>query len=187
MMHNVGGGGGTQGEGLKSYVHLPISCEKLYINPLYKYLLRLSVGSILKEGYEFCSENSISTYGRDYFLQKRWVFGKLKEKIEKSCKHIIKGAERGYVSTMWMNINKGGGKIFTHHHNPKNQVGKISGAYYLSKPVGSGNLIVHNPYPQTMPVETDDIVIFPAQLVHETEINKTSKERIVVGFNFFIK
>ena len=88
-------------------------------------------------------------------------------------------------------------KVHSHPHN------FLSGAFYLQVPKDSGKLTFHNPHLQSEvlapPMKTDqsihlaprvgwqpkvkDLLIFPAWLTHEVEINNSKEDRIMLSFN----
>ena len=179
---NTGGGGGGSGSTIRT--GLPMARGRINTNLLHKVLLYRAVRNSLI-GYRFCNQRCLSTYDIDHRLHQRPIFKRLKKKIEKECEKLSNGDGRGYISSMWINVGLSDGKVEPHHHNPKKQPWKISGVYYLSKPEGSGNLIIYNPTRQVINVETNDLIIFSADMVHESEINTTNEYRIACGFNFF--
>ena len=103
------------------------------------------------------------------------------------------------LTGMWAMINgpETHNKLHSHPHN------YLSGAFYLQVPENSGKLTFHNPHPQSEvlapPMKTDqsihlaprvgwqpkvkDLLIFPAWLNHEVEINNSKEDRIMLSFN----
>jgi|TARA_E500000318_G_scaffold91770_1_gene90151 uncharacterized protein (TIGR02466 family) len=52
------------------------------------------------------------------------------------------------------------------------------------------NVIQYNSFNSEMfyrEVKTNDLIIFPGHLTHETKINKSDEDRIVIGANYFLK
>jgi len=52
------------------------------------------------------------------------------------------------------------------------------------------NVIQYNSFNSEMfyrEVKTNDLIIFPGHLTHETKINKNSEDRIIIGANYFLK
>jgi len=155
--------------------------EKLFINPFYKFIISQYVKRNLYF-HESCIGKSASTFEVERHLYEKKLFKPLSEKIVKSIYHMT--GHTGQMHSMWFNLSQRGGKINKHHHNNQKSLNKISGAYYLQKPKNSGNLIIYDPDPRLITVETNDIVIFHASLLHGTEESCTDKYRIVCGFNF---
>lgn len=190
---NEEGWGGNVGSGLGSYHEIdvvgnqqssprkvPMGKDIIDLNPFYRSLLLRGI-----RNYPIIyDDNGVYTYHSEK-LHKHLLFANLRKKIEKVCEKWSRGNGEGYVYSMWINVINSNGKILPHHHNPDGASYRITGAYYLSKPKGSGNLIAYNPDKQIVRVETGDIVLFGADMLHETEVNETDKERISFGFNFF--
>jgi uncharacterized protein (TIGR02466 family) len=52
------------------------------------------------------------------------------------------------------------------------------------------NVIQYNSFNSEMfyrEVKTNDLIIFPGHLTHETQINKSNEDRIIIGANYFLK
>jgi|21_taG_2_1085346.scaffolds.fasta_scaffold103266_2 hypothetical protein len=52
------------------------------------------------------------------------------------------------------------------------------------------NVIQYNSFNSEMfyrEVKTNDLIIFPGHLTHETKINKNGEDRIIIGANYFLK
>jgi len=52
------------------------------------------------------------------------------------------------------------------------------------------NVIQYNSFNSEMfyrEVKTNDLIIFPGHLTHETKINKSDEDRIIIGANYFLK
>ena len=158
--------------------------EKININFLYKF----RIYQFLKNNFythSLCTGNSASTYEYERHLNKNKLFFKLSTKIEETIEKSLNC--EGYIHSMWFNINQKGSKTVLHHHNTQNENNKISGVYYFKKPEDSGNIIFHQEKTKRkIEVDTNDILIFDANLLHETEVNNSNKDRIVCGFNYKI-
>lgn len=102
---------------------------------------------------------------------------------------------RIYPRESWVNIHKRGGYTGEHLHSPSPLV--IS--CYLKAPKGSGNFLVRDPLeyhrfgtPQEpaeniwkeIPVQTNDVLVFPGWLKHKTQPNNTNEDRIVLSVNY---
>lgn len=113
----------------------------------------------------------------------------------------------GYVDStikvhhVWANKYPPGSYIENHNHSPA----PLTASFYLSKPENSGNIIFENPlstllryqpykglgdtenyasaFDETIEVDEGELVIFPGWLMHKTEINRSTKERIIIGFD----
>jgi len=164
-------------------MNFPIQ-SKLYINPVYKYFLFEYVRKNMYS-HENCAGNSYSTFECERYLHRKKLFQKMSKSIQNKIETLLEC--KGYMHSMWFNVNKEGSKTSLHHHNHQKATNKFSGAYYFSKPKKSGNFIFYHPHdsqPTKLKVKTDDIVIFNASLMHETEVNISNKYRIVCGFNY---
>jgi len=95
----------------------------------------------------------------------------------------------------WVNLHKRGGETLEHYHSPCPLVVSC----YLKCPPNSGNFLVRDPFeyhlfgtpsePQEklwteIPVQTNDILIFPGWLKHKTQPNETDEDRIVLTLNY---
>lgn len=157
----------------------------LNINPIYKFLLYQMIKKDLSS-HIACDGNSLSTYNIDH-KQKMYgnplyyfVLRKIKKKLEK----VVNG--RLSPHSMWFNVNRKGGRTINHNHYTLGE-DKISGAYYLSKPENSGNIIFNTLDDKVfVKVNTNDLIFFDSKFYHETEENKSNQERIICGFNFLV-
>ncbi len=163
-------------------MNFPIK-SKLYINPIYKYFLYQYVRNNLYSHIS-CVGDSYSTFECERYLHRKKLFWHLSRSIQNKIELILDC--EGYMHSMWFNVNKKGSKTAIHHHNDQKADNKISGVYYFSKPKNSGNFIFYAPEASILEVNTDDIIIFNASLMHETQINNSDKNRVVCGFNFMI-
>lgn len=102
---------------------------------------------------------------------------------------------RIYPRESWVNIHKRGGYTGEHLHSPC----PLCLACYIKVPKGSGNFLVRDPLeyhrfgtPQNVeenvwreiPVQTNDVLVFPGWLKHKTQPNKTNEDRIVLSVNY---
>lgn len=98
------------------------------------------------------------------------------------------------VSNSWMNRHLKGGYTEEHCHTGSTLVASC----YLKCPLDSGNIEFRNPleyhlnswpvHPeeimfQEIPVETNDVLIFPGWLKHRVQPNNTDRERLVLTIN----
>lgn len=109
-----------------------------------------------------------------------------------------------YITNSWAAISKPGEKHHTHFH--PNSI--ISGVLYLQTSSLAGDLVLHhkstlqqgfdfsydinsynlfNSTTWNLTPDTGDIIIFPSWLNHSVDENNWDKERIIIGFNTFVK
>ena len=110
-----------------------------------------------------------------------------------------------YLTQSWLNFNPPGSSH--HRHNHSNSL--ISGVYYIdTTPEDSITFIsnnndtitnnstlqidvsefnITNSNMWTVPVKNNDIIFFPSTLFHEVSPNNSSKNRISLSFNVFVK
>lgn len=156
----------------------------LNINPVYKFLLYQIVKKNLRS-HIACEGNSSSTYNIKKRLHTNLLFNILSKKIENRIKKVI--VDKSLIPhSMWFNVNKNGGKIGRHNHYTVGVDNKISGVYYFNKPKDSGNIVFHTTEKTLVEVKTNDLIFFDSKLYHETEENKSNKDRVVCGFNFLV-
>jgi len=78
---------------------------------------------------------------------------------------------------MWGNINYPGSCTSLHNHGNKTHTGVI----YIKKPRNSGNIIIDG---KVIKVKENDLLLFNASKMHQTEINQSNKTRVVISFNY---
>ncbi len=98
------------------------------------------------------------------------------------------------VINSWVNRHRKGGLTLEHSHSYTNFVASC----YIKCPPGSGNIEFLNPleyhlnsFPlnpeevlyKEVPVDTNDVIIFPGWLKHRVQPNNTDNERIVLTIN----
>jgi uncharacterized protein (TIGR02466 family) len=105
------------------------------------------------------------------------------------------------VNHAWANIYPPGSYIENHNHIPATVVA----SFYLKKPINSGNMVFENPmsailryqpynglhdkddyvnaFDTTIEVDEGDLVMFPGYLMHKTEKNMSTENRVILGFN----
>ena len=134
-------------------------------------------------------------------------FSNLKHLVNNSCnryvKEVLEIKNEIYLASSWAAISKKGEK----HHNHNHPGVFISCVFYLQ--CQTGNLIMTRPrsmlqegfnftydidkwnsYNCTkweVPARTGDLVIFPGWLNHETSVNESDDDRIIIGANYFLK
>ena len=97
------------------------------------------------------------------------------------------------LAQAWSNRHGKGGWTDWHHHGAN----ELSAVWYSKFKPGNGNLVFRNPldiyqgkerrYDEPLievPIEEKDLIIFPAFLLHKTQVNELDEDRIVVSMNF---
>lgn len=132
------------------------------------------------------------------------VFSDLKQEILKHLEMFATGIgykyDSVYITTSWLNINPPGGRHHLHTH--PNSL--ISGIYYVDVPENSGNMVfVKTPSQIIDPADVDNLTeytsdtivmpsctnrlfLFPSQLYHYVETNRSNNSRLGISFNSFI-
>lgn len=108
-----------------------------------------------------------------------------------------------YITDSWIAITPPGGKHVVHSH--PNSL--LSGVFYFDVPDHSSinfyvesqifknfkfcfdytTLTAYNKQTVNIPVQQSDIVIFPSWVDHSVDVNTSDKERVIIGFNCFVK
>ena len=103
----------------------------------------------------------------------------------------------------WINYHETGDHAPVHNHT--NCV--YSGVYYLNAPMDGGGIFFHHPQlmrPKTIKIEShtdnqfntdtyfhelkkNSLLIFPSNLPHSTQVNKSNHVRFSLAFNYFIE
>ena len=127
------------------------------------------------------------------------------QKLNYYSKEVLKIQEEFYITNTWFTKNKPG-ETHIHHRHP-NSI--FSGVLYAYAKEGMGNIKFHIERPmisQTfdleykiseynlfnssswwLPSRTGTLIIFPSWLNHSVEENTTNEERMVIGFNTFVR
>tara|TARA_R100001591_G_scaffold118118_1_gene139565 strand:+ start:2374 stop:2943 length:570 start_codon:yes stop_codon:yes gene_type:complete len=185
----------------------------LFCVGMYKAKLTLNVNKIIKRVKNIQSKDK----GRNISNPKGtgWQSNELNLKDFIDLQEHIKPHVIKYMNTIslqgtarmeaaWANINSYKDYNEIHAHGGS----QISAVYYLNKPKNSGNLFFENPFKMgmdscwngrkkkhneytssrmTVPVETNDLILFPGWLAHGVEPNLNKKEdRISIAANIFI-
>lgn len=103
---------------------------KIYINPVYKYFLYQYVRNNLYS-HQTCKGNSYSTFECEKYLHKKKLFRRLANEIQTTIELSLDC--KGYMHSMWFNVNKKGSKTSIHHHNDQRAENKISGSLLFFK------------------------------------------------------
>ena len=136
----------------------------------------------------YCLGDMKSTYHVNAFLHKLPEFSFFDTKLNVISQMVLN--RNIEILGMWANVGPHGSRVSSHNHlrdDYSDYVASdlfksrgICGAFYLNKPKSSGNFIANN---NIVNVNQDDLVLFYPHLMHETEINKSHKDRIVISFN----
>lgn len=149
--------------------------------------------------------NSLSKSENIFEMQE---FRKCKELLEEHLNlfydNVFNCQQEIYITNSWIARTKPGESH--HSHNHPNSI--VSGVLYLRAEEGSSNLKFNNKsrlkedfaFDYTVnqynifnssswqyKVETGDIIIFPSWLPHEVSENNSDAERIILGFNTFVR
>lgn len=149
----------------------------------------------------FCKESQAVLSAKTYNFIEKYNCANLKIRIQEAVNEYVKqigwkGMCDGFViKDSWMNVIDLG-DFHTMHCHPGYT---ISGTYYfrISEKQGSirfnnpNNLMYHCAFPQgtlspqTIDITPDDgdIILFPSWLVHGTQKNTTTEQRISIAFN----
>jgi hypothetical protein len=85
-----------------------------------------------------------------------------------------------YIKATWFNRNYPSGQVTNHNHKPCD----MAIVWYLNVPSEGGNFILQFRDEEfVIPTTTGDMIVFPASLLHRTEVNNGNEPRIVMGAN----
>tara|TARA_B100001996_G_C18648129_1_gene588268 strand:- start:199 stop:801 length:603 start_codon:yes stop_codon:yes gene_type:complete len=87
----------------------------------------------------------------------------------------------------WFNISKPGQSTRWHDHKKE---AKLSGVYYIDVPNNSGNILFRTGESNKksdweIKSQTGQMILFPAIQKHSVDINRSSRNRISLGFNLY--
>lgn len=105
-----------------------------------------------------------------------------------------------FITDSWANVNKPGEKH--HRHNHPNSI--ISGVFYLDTDEDTGSIVfnssqysqiefstvgnnIYNSKTWSLNPTPGTLLLFPSSLEHSVTANKSTKDRVSVAFNSFIK
>ena len=126
---------------------------------------------------------------------------KLKEFCEQHLKVYIKQTQVRqeadfYITQSWISVTRPGESHFPHRH-PNSM---ISGVFYVSTiEEYKDRILFYNPNEKEEPIKIDpspvctydvidyQLILFPSWLAHGVEKNKSTKDRICISFNTFVK
>ncbi len=135
-------------------------------------------------------------------------FAELKQQIDYHLNvvhyDVLKSSQgRPVHIASWINYHNPGDHAPVHNHTNT----YYSGVYYLNAPTDGGGIFFHHPQlmrSRTLKVqdreknmwnsdlhyhqlEKNALLVFPSNLPHSTEVNKSSKDRYSLAFNYFIE
>ena len=139
----------------------------------------------------YCLGDMKSTYHTNDFLHKLPEFLFFETKLNIISRKTLNQNIR--ICNMWANVGSHGSRVSPHNHirddytdfeaNYLFKTSGICGAYYIQKPKLSGNFISNN---NIVDINQNDLILFSPHMRHQTEINKSSKDRIVISFNGYL-
>tara|TARA_Y100000361_G_C11152516_1_gene342044 strand:+ start:1758 stop:2282 length:525 start_codon:yes stop_codon:yes gene_type:complete len=139
----------------------------------------------------YCLGDMKSTYHTNASLHKLPEFSFFETKLNLFSQKILNRNIR--ICSMWANVGTHGSKVSPHNHIRDDysdyeadhlfKTSGICGAYYLQKPKLSGNFISND---NVVDINENDLILFSPHMMHQTEINKSYKDRIVISFNGYL-
>ena len=182
---------------------------RLFATPLHQTNL-----SVSQSVFEFIKSQEFSYHGNGYMTRedileypemenvKRFITNKVKLYLYDICG--ISDTMIPELVTSWVNLHKKNDWAQIHSH--KNSV--VSGVWYLSTTDESGNFIVYNNPNNTLfgnllefpkkenefnsskksyTPQNGDLILFPSNLQHSVNSNKSYKERFSLAFNYMLR
>ena len=159
---------------------------------------------------ESCNDNIINVVNisKNTFVLNDKVLSELKKDLNKYLMHFWNNTfnckQEIYMTNSWIATSIPNSNHHAHDH--KNSI--LSGVLYVNAKENSGNIKFFNDPPLfkdyffdytinnyneynssclELEVTSGDIIIFPSHLQHETTINNSKENRIILGFNSFVK
>tara|TARA_B100002019_G_C21266537_1_gene599744 strand:+ start:2757 stop:3275 length:519 start_codon:yes stop_codon:yes gene_type:complete len=139
----------------------------------------------------YCLGDMRSTYHINAFLHELPEFSFFQTRLNIISQKILNKNIK--ICSMWANVGSHGSKVSPHNHlkddysdyKPDDlfRISGICGAFYLSKPKSSGNFISNNNVVKT---RQDDLILFSPHMIHQTEVNESHKDRVVISFNGYL-
>jgi len=150
-------------------------------------------------------KNKNNQFSKDTYILNKKQFSNLKKEIEYFIQDYFKviintnDKIKPYITQSWLNFTKTNESHHIHFHRNS----YLSGVVYLN--TQNDSITFHKPeqyerlhlsvneynnyncFAMTVPVETNDIVIFPSNLHHSVDVKKSKGSRISLAFNTFIK
>lgn len=130
----------------------------------------------------------------DWLLEKVFILASQAQNYYMSLDSIYNRPKEKFRIEMWTNVNSPGSRNIFHSH----KVANFSAVYYLQG-TGTGKLRLANPAnilidcnpvgPFTRDFEFDpkdgDLILWPAWVPHEVNVNQSSTERINLAFDIY--
>ena len=150
-------------------------------------------------------KNKNNRFSKDTYILNKKQFSNLKKEIEYFIQDYFKviinteDKIKPYITQSWLNFTETKESHHTHFHRNS----YLSGVVYLN--TQNDSITFHKPeqyerlhlsvnqfnnyncFAMTIPVETNDILIFPSNLHHSVDVKESKGTRISLAFNTFIK
>jgi uncharacterized protein (TIGR02466 family) len=184
-----------------NYWKLPIYISK------FRDLTEAELNCINVEIYNYDNPNSANISKNKFILNNESLL-KLKNDLNEYLLHFWKNkfncSQELLITNSWLANTKP--KKNHHQHDHKNSI--LSGVLYINAPKNSGNIVFTNDPPLfknyhfdytinqfneynssslELEVNSGDIIIFASHLRHETKTNNSDQNRLILGFNSFVK
>lgn len=135
-----------------------------------------------------CLGDIKSTYHPNALLHKLPEFSCFESKSSQILQNNLEKNIKINISSMWANVGSHGSKVSPHNHVSDSyddlfRTCGICGAYYLQKPKLSGNFIANN---KVIDTKEGQLILFSPHMTHQTEVNFSKKDRIVISFNGYL-
>ena len=135
-----------------------------------------------------CLGDIRSTYHPNALLHKLPAFSFFESKSSAILQNTFNKNIEIKISSMWANVGSYESKVSPHNHVNDScddlfKTCGICGAYYLQKPKLSGNFIANS---NVIDTEEDQLILFSPHMMHQTEVNFSRKDRIVISFNGYL-
>lgn len=167
----------------------PLSAEELRVIDQYP-VHKQQLGNHTSSAPYFLDEPGLENLKADF-----------QKHIDNYAKEIVKVAHEFYITNSWKNVTKPNEQHIIHNHS--NSI--ISGCFYIRSSYIQPTISFHrmsSPYlltweaeeftpfnslEWTIPVEDNDIILFPSSLYHYVKPNTSNKDRLSIAFNTFVR
>ncbi|MGB5737502.1 MAG: putative 2OG-Fe(II) oxygenase [Thiohalocapsa sp.] len=86
-------------------------------------------------------------------------------------------------SGFWLNAMRPGQRTSKHSHEENDEL--LSGVYYVTAPASSGDILFHDhPFETRVAPQAGLLLLFPPDLPHSVEPNRSGELRLSIAFNF---
>tara|TARA_B100000427_G_C15476068_1_gene580825 strand:+ start:277 stop:867 length:591 start_codon:yes stop_codon:yes gene_type:complete len=171
----------------------------LFPSTVWSVLLDLNLDELRKVVYNFSKTHPSETYTNIGGYQGHYFDYKLLNDAIRDNIPRYKDPELGDLHiNSWVNINGKG--CYNKKHTHADGVVLLSGAYYVTVPENSGNILFSDPRPtvvhsfadsryynsyQIYPIQPKEnmLLLFPCWLEHQVEPNNSNEDRISISFN----